>query len=96
MIYARQDDTSSNRFYTPFQKSFYIRTFQTFVAFALKQKKIMIQNLWYPSRLKPSSTVSNSSFTFSVYSKLSVNGQLYKTDNGHFWNRQRTIGKCFI
>ena len=88
MIYARQDDTSSNRFYTPFQKSFYIRTFQTFVAFALKQKKIMIQNIWYPSRLKPSSTVSNSSFTLSVYSKLSVNGQLYKTDTFETVNGQ--------
>ena len=39
MIYARQDDTSSNRFYTPFQKSLYFRIFQTFVAFALKLKK---------------------------------------------------------
>ena len=39
MIYARRDDTSSNRFYTRFQKSLYIRIFQTFAAFALKLKK---------------------------------------------------------
>ena len=40
MIYAHQADTSSNSFYAPFQKSLYIRTFQTFAAFALKPKKL--------------------------------------------------------